>query len=158
MLYGHIVNVDHRVRCFRTRAATGTSGSGAGFRPLVAPAVAGTLAEGVREVLVHLFDPAYLQRHPLARALAQRDPGLSPVQAGITLRRKVLEAIASLNPANGMNEKAPTWRRYRLLEMRYVDALDTATVRERLCLSRSQYYRDHAHAVASVVTLLAELQ
>ena len=51
-------------------------------------------ARQVRAALAHLYDPVYLQTHPLAR-LAQREGGMAAVAAGKHLRQQILEAIAS---------------------------------------------------------------
>ena len=117
-------------------------------------------ARHVRAALALLYDPVSLRSHPLAqhapardRADAARGPGADPGQA---LRHRLLGAIARLRPAGKAGEAAAgAWRRHRLLELRYVEALPRAAVQEQLGLEKSQYYREHARAVDALVAVLA---
>ena len=47
-------------------------------------------------------------------------------------------------------------RQYTLLKLRYLEGLDAPAVQARLAVAKSQYYRDHARAVAAVADLLRE--
>src|SRR5206468_7875018 len=80
-------------------------------------------------------------------------------RVGEALRTRLLEAIAQLRPAAKTSELAGTaaaWRRHRLLELRYVEALAPERVQEQLGIEKSQYYREHARALEAVVSLLAQ--
>ena len=126
------------------------------------------LTRHVREALAHLYDPVYLQTHPLVHALGvvpgyaggesdgEASGEKSPAQAGRLLRQRLLDAIARLRPETKASERsgAVSWRAYRLLELRYVEALPPEVVQEQLGIEKSQYYRDHARALAAVVSLL----
>jgi predicted ATPase len=114
----------------------------------------GGFVQQVRDALAHLYDPAALRRHPLAEALAP-PPGAAPAaDAGRALRQRLLDAIARLRPPAKAGEASRAWRRHRLLELRYVEALDPPLVREQLGIEKSQYYREHARAVDALVALL----
>jgi predicted ATPase len=110
----------------------------------------------VREALAHLYDPVYLQVHPLAQLLAREDPRVSPAQAGRALRQRILDGIAALRPAEGAGPAAAGRRHYRLLELRYVEALDPAEVQDQLGIGKAQFYRDHARALEALLSVLAE--
>ena len=115
----------------------------------------------MRDALARLYDPVSLQSHPLARTL-RLPPGPmaggAPRRrcAGRVLRHRLLDAIARLRPEGKAGEAAAgAWRRHRLLELRYVEALDPPAVQAQLGIEKSQYYREHARALAAVVAALA---
>ena len=62
------------------------------------------LERAVRDALAHVYDPVYLQTHPLHRLLPDGPPrepsaaGRSGAGAGRALRRRLLEALAALRP------------------------------------------------------------
>jgi non-specific serine/threonine protein kinase len=126
-------------------------------------AAADDFGRQVRNALAHLYDPIYLQTHPLARALgplpttgrAGEAGDAGRVQAGRALRRRLLEAVARLRPEAKSSEAASAWRTHRLLELRYVEALPPEAVQAQLGIGKSQYYREHARALAAVTSLLA---
>lgn len=109
----------------------------------------------VRDVLHHLYDVAYMQTHPLAQALAAVS-GESPTLRGKLLFRALLEAIESLQPGTGVPADSRAWRSYRLLELRYVEGLSYDEVLTALAISKSQYQRDHALAIAAVANYLQD--
>lgn len=111
----------------------------------------------VHDALAHLYDPVALQTHPLAQQLSQGDSRVPPSHAGNALRQRLLDAIATLRPGTKTSETSPSWRPYRLLELRYVEALEPAAVQDQLGISKSQYYRDHTRALEALVLGFAEL-
>jgi non-specific serine/threonine protein kinase len=111
----------------------------------------------VRDALMHLYDPVYLQTHPLARRPAEgAGEELNPAHAGRALRYRLLDAIARLRPEakRGETPDGATARAHRLLELRYVEALDPPATMAQLGIEKSQYYREHARALAALVSLL----
>jgi hypothetical protein len=132
-----------------------------------APDDPAAFARQVRDALAHLYDPVALQTHPLARSLgldaprasgARERPGSQP-PVGRALRQRLVEAIAALRPELKRGEVAgasPTWRAQRLLELRYVEALDPPAVQAQLGIEKSQYYREHARALDALVSLLVQ--
>jgi len=109
--------------------------------------------ELVRDALLHLYDVAYLQTHPLA-ALVDPGPGDSAVLRGKLLGQTLLETIESLRPIAGTSSDSRAWRSYRLLELRYCEGLGVGEVPVRLDISKTQYQRDHARALEAVASLL----
>jgi CheY-like chemotaxis protein len=108
----------------------------------------------VRDVLLHLYDHARLQTHPLLGVL--RDAETSQTARGRLLRQAVLDAIEDLRPGPGTAASSSAWRPYRIMELRYIQGTDVGEVAERVALSRSQYHREHNRALEAVASLLWE--
>jgi non-specific serine/threonine protein kinase len=179
------------LRADRPRVAAGRGAAApARLRPDVFPAGLATVAIGapgvpaapgregdpddafprlVRDALRHLYDPVYLQTHPLTR-WAGLAPEAAPggarrggsVAGGAALRRCLLEAIAALQPpgpepAAGAAGAAGrgAWRRYRLLVLRYAEGLEIPAVCDQLAVSRREYERTHRLGLEAVVSVLA---
>jgi CheY-like chemotaxis protein len=114
-----------------------------------------TFVDKVKQILEHLYDLPYLQRHDLTQLLA---PGSEqsaelPVQA---LRRRVMDAIEILNPGGAVPFRAPHARLYNLLHLHYVEGLSIQEVARDLDLSDRQAYRDMRRAEENVAALLWE--
>ncbi|MBI2939588.1 MAG: response regulator [Chloroflexi bacterium] len=109
----------------------------------------------VRDALLHLYDAAYLQTHPLAQ-LVDAPPGNSAVLRGKVLLQTLLDTIDSLHPAPATPTDSRAWRSYRLLELRYIEGLTAGEVVVQLAISKTQYQRDHARALDAVASLLRD--
>ncbi|HEV8636492.1 MAG TPA: response regulator [Chloroflexota bacterium] len=109
--------------------------------------------ELVRDALLHLYDEAHLQSHPLA---AEHEPGRPGAGRSSALRRALLDAIEALHPLPGVTPSSRAWRAYRILELRYIDGRDTASVMAAVALSKAQYHREHGRALHAVASLLRE--
>ena len=149
------------IACARTRAYNRCGGGGPGRREgTVAGADQRSAGQGwgaenrlpgpafaalVREALTHLYDPAALRRHPLLEAARRWAPGPPPSRATApaaarALQGELLAAVEALRPdrpagaADGALARGATGveRRYRLLTLRYVEALPVAQVQARL--------------------------
>ncbi len=114
-----------------------------------------TFGDLVRDALLHLYDAAYLQTHPLAR-----QPGFEPTPdatlRGKRLLQALLDAIEALRPAAGTSTESRAWRSYRLLELRYIEGLSVVEVMDQLAIQKTQYQRDHARALEAVASLLRD--
>ena len=112
----------------------------------------------VRDALARLHDPVALQTHPLTESLPDAyRAGADRERRGRALRRWLLDALGALQPASSAAvtpRVRDAERRARLLRLRYFDALDPVDVRRRLGLSKAQYFRQQAVAVAAVGSLL----
>ncbi len=107
----------------------------------------------VRDALRHLHDPVSLQTHPLTRLLPE--PNDTRVIAGKRLHQLLVDAIGALEPGAGAGD-AQSRRRYDLLTLRYVEALEISEVSAKLAISRREYNREHRQALDAVVALLEE--
>ncbi len=106
-----------------------------------------SFVDQVKDVLEHLYDFSFLQRHPLAQAL-----GGGSDQA--VVRRRMLDAVETLNPGPGIAFRAPPARPYYLLNLRYVEGMTVQEVARELGISQRQAYRDLRHAEESVAAIL----
>lgn len=109
----------------------------------------------VRDALLHLYEAGYLGSHPLAK-LAEVPPGGSAAASGKRLLQLLLDAIEALRPAPGFPTDARTLRLYHLLELRYIGGMSAGDAMAQLGISKSQYQRDHLHALDSVANVLWE--
>lgn len=102
----------------------------------------------VRSALVHLYDHAYLQNHPLGFRLARTHS-----QDGVTraqrLRRTLLDCVEALRP-QGITTRPDDARAYAVLAYRCVDGLSMSEIEARLSLSRRQAYREYSKGVEAV--------
>lgn len=108
----------------------------------------------VEEVLQHLYDYAYLERHPLAERYAEHLPGQA--SRAQRLRRLVLEAIEELSPPPSTPPTFPEWRPYRVLTLRYIEGASLQDMMGELAISERQFYRVQRHAVSGLTELLWE--
>jgi sugar lactone lactonase YvrE len=102
-------------------------------------------ARQLADALADLHDPVALRKHPFAGSKT-----VAGVQAELTA------AIEGLKPGPQVDPSSKAWRPYNVLNWRYVEALDPVEVQNRLALSKSQYYREHEAAVATLAGLLAD--
>ncbi|MBN1430641.1 MAG: response regulator [Anaerolineae bacterium] len=106
--------------------------------------------EQVKQILEHLYDFPYLQRHPLAQG-TNLGINESPAQR---LRRETLTAIETLSPGPGVTFRAPHARLHSLLHFRYVEGLTVQEAAHELGISLRQAYRDLRHGEESIAAIL----
>ena len=109
----------------------------------------------VHDALAHLYDPVYLQTHPLT-TISAVEPEFAAVSAGRALQDRLTRAIATLKPIKETAVNAEAWRRHRILELRYLEGLTISEVQKRLAIGRSEYFREHRRAVDAVISLVRE--
>jgi CheY-like chemotaxis protein len=107
----------------------------------------------VRGALAHLYDPAYLQNHPLVYML-DLDINHDRVTRAQGVRRVLLECIEALRPEARAQGQAGAVRAYAILTYRCVDGLSMQEIAGKLALSRRQAYREHGKGVKAVASLL----
>jgi CheY-like chemotaxis protein len=109
----------------------------------------------VRDALLHPYDATYLQTHPLA-SLAETEDSSSATtpRRGKLLLQALMSAIESLRPPPSESTDPRASRSYRLLELRYLEAMASADVQNELAISKTQYGRDHGRALLAVASLL----
>lgn len=104
----------------------------------------------VQDVLVNLHDRAYLATHPLGAFLSEHQPAPS----GDQLHRIVVDAIDHLRPAASSPATSPSWRRYRYLELRYLEGQSHKAIAHELGLSLRQAHRVRTEALNAVASTL----
>ncbi len=105
----------------------------------------------VRTALMHLYDNAFLQNHPLAAHVTVNAGGDRLTRAQ-DLRRILLDCIEQLRPQPAAHSDAA--RAYAVLTYRCVDGLTIEEIEEKLGLSRRQTYREHTKGVEAVARQL----
>ncbi len=113
-----------------------------------------TFGEHVSSAYQHLYDFVRLRNHPLTQLLL--DPAIPPKERGWQMHRLLLDVIDELDPGPSAPPYSKEWRRHRLMVLRYVEAMDPQAVADQLAISRRQYYREHAAALAAIADLLWE--
>jgi non-specific serine/threonine protein kinase len=106
----------------------------------------------VRDALAHLYDPIYLQTHPLGPLVTW--DGARPTSAGKVLREFLLDVIESLHPLARDAGPLLSGASYQILRLRYVEGQDVAAIQRQLALGRSEFYREQQRGVEAVVSLL----
>jgi predicted ATPase len=112
--------------------------------------------EQVRDALGRLYDPVFLQTHPLAAAAREAAGPTGPRHPGKALQEALTEAVEALRPRRGAVADPAIARGHRLLVLRYVDALPVREVQRRLAVGRSLYFEEHRRALEAVASLLRE--
>ncbi len=107
----------------------------------------------VHSALGRLYDAPYLQGHPLAKMLLGEE-AQNPLARGQNLRRVLLDAIQALQPEPGRPALSPDWRAYRILELRYIEGLSLDEVMTELAVGKSQFFRDQARILETLVDIL----
>lgn len=109
-------------------------------------------AQLVKEALNNLYDPVYLQTHPLG-AILRRET--APGETTSEMVRTVLrEAIQSLKPPPSVPVTRPEWMAYRVLSLHHLRAMTVDQVCEELNISVASFYRRQREAVAALTSLL----
>ena len=110
-------------------------------------------ARHVKDALVNYHDPIHLQTHPLAALLVPSDGARTAAQS---LRQILREAIETLRPAADVAYGRPEWLSFRVLWLRYMDALRVDETCQELNVSRATFYRAYGEALPAVTSLLWE--
>lgn len=111
------------------------------------------LIDQLRTALTRLHDLDYLETHPLAQVLADRELAEAAVSRGDLLRKRLLAWIEGLKPAPEVPEWAPEWRRYIVLYDRYVLRRSLPQIETKLSLGDRQVRREHRRALAALAIL-----
>lgn len=112
-----------------------------------------SLEREVRDALGYLYGVPYLATHPLAGRLGIRG-SVHPSQVGQQLQARLLEALEGLHPPPGQPEPPLLLRRYELMRLRYVEAMEIAAICKQLAISQTAYHRDHRKGLEAVVAVL----
>ena len=107
----------------------------------------------VRDALLHLYDQAYLECHPLAEQLIDPSSGSAATRAQV-LRRILKNTIEELRPQIGDPVANPEWRGYLALNYRYVRGMAPLEVQDELGISRRQLQREERKAIDAIAAIL----
>jgi len=108
----------------------------------------------VRDTISNLYDFAALETHPLLFKIFTLPADFSGTPTEY-IRQTFLEAIEQLKPARkDLNQSAPEWRAYYILQRRYIEGMDAKELAAALAISDRQIRRDHHRAIESLGNLL----
>lgn len=103
----------------------------------------------IHEVYPRLHDRVFLEDHPLLRLLG------GPSTFGAErLHRTLIDAIEWLRPLGSASPASVEWRRFRHLQLRYVEGESPEQIARYLQVSPRQARRDHAEALDEIARLL----
>lgn len=103
----------------------------------------------IHEAYPRLHDRAYLEQHPLLEVF-----GWAPPRGAERLHRTLIDALEWLRPLGPLGTAAVEWRRYRHLQLRYVEGATPEQIARQLQVSPRQARRDHAEALEEIARLL----
>lgn len=108
----------------------------------------------VQDVLNHLYDCGYLQRHPLAEYV---QPGnrWTPRERMRALRTLMLEMIEELSPGADVPFRSGRARAYSVLNLHYVEGMTVQEAAKELAISERQLYRDLRRAEQTIAEMIA---
>jgi CheY-like chemotaxis protein len=112
------------------------------------------LSQLIRSTLNHLYDTATLRRDPLGEHLGI--PGRGTTEYGRALCKTLLDAIEALRPPSGTPSSSPDWVRFRVLELRYVEAASPSEAMRALFMGRSTFFVEQARALEALTSLLRD--
>ncbi len=109
----------------------------------------------VREALAHLYDYAYLLRHPLLGRL-QALLGDESTLAVQKLRQIILEAMDRMRPSPDVPQSDVAWRPYLVLHRRYILGKELDEMEAELSLGRRQIQREERRTLEALTVMLWE--
>lgn len=109
----------------------------------------------VRDVLNHLYDYPYLEKHPLALRYWPESGAAGPNRAQ-RLHRFLLESIEALHPPTARAKDTLQARCYLLLVYRYVEEQPLEDIMREFGYSRRQFFREQRKAIEMLTASLAE--
>ena len=109
----------------------------------------------LRDALAHLYDYAYLQRHPLAERLVSPETAAIRTRAQ-ELRRILLDAIEALKPGDSVPMRASERRPYSILFGLYVEGRPQQEVASSLGVGGRQLRRDRIAAFEALASILRD--
>ena len=124
---------------------------------MATPDVPAEFADSVRDVLSHLYDHAYLVRHPFLRDLPRpvgAAPVSDPTEAVRSLRLLVVQAVETLRPRPETPASDPAWRPYSVVRSRYLLGKEFEEISSELSLGVRQVQRELRRGLAAVAQVL----
>jgi CheY-like chemotaxis protein len=106
------------------------------------------LISWTHEALKHCFDLPFLERHCRATILSGR------FEDGHSLQEALSRVVKQLRPPVQIAARAPAWRIYNVLNLRYVQGLSQSETAVQLGIGPRQMRREQQRAVQAVAALL----
>ena len=110
-------------------------------------------ADQIAVAYAHIYDLVYLRRQPIIHILAN-DSSLTRKEAAWKAHHLLVDAIDELKPQAGANPLSREQRRYKLMALRYIKAIDPQAAADELMISRRHFYREHGMALESIADIL----
>lgn len=105
----------------------------------------------LHDALLHVHELPFQRTHPLCDALAATPP-LTPS----ALQQLLTDALVRLQPPPHVDPTAARWRRYRYLQLRYVDGVPIDRLGAALGIGDRQARREHHAALQELATALVQ--
>jgi CheY-like chemotaxis protein len=109
----------------------------------------------VSDAYHHLYDMVYLRTQPLAHLIASTSIQ-DPKENAWQLHNLLIETIQEINPGPQAPVNSIEWRRFRIMELRFIDGMEPQAVAEQLFISRRHFYRELSIAEEACANLLIE--
>lgn len=106
----------------------------------------------VRNALMHLYDRAHLQRHPLGKLVTDGDAPFDDTAKA--LRHLLLDTLEQLNPGPHVSRNDKEWRPYGILVRRYVNGFTIDDTIRELHISVRQFHREHQKGLLAAAEML----
>jgi len=109
--------------------------------------------ELTKDALERFYDLSYLEKHPFARKVKQKDEGHDAAR-GQLLQKDLSRAISMLDSSEIRSLSSSPLRRHHVLRLRYVERLTIQSISYELDTSERQVYRDLRQGEEDVATIL----
>lgn len=106
-----------------------------------------------KDALERFYDLSYLEQHPFARKVKQKDDGHDAAR-GQLLQKDLSRAISMLDSSEIRSLSSSPLRRHHVLRLRYVERLTIQSISYELDTSERQVYRDLRQGEEDVATIL----
>jgi len=109
--------------------------------------------ELTKDALERFYDLSFLEKHPFARKVKQKDEGHDAAR-GQLLQKDLSRAISMLDSSEIRSLSSSPLRRHHVLRLRYVERLTIQSISNELDTSERQVYRDLRQGEEDVATIL----
>lgn len=109
--------------------------------------------ELTKDALERFYDLSYLEKHPFARKVKQKDD-VHDAARGQLLQKDLSRAISMLDSSEIRSVSSSPLRRHHVLRLRYVERLTIQSISYELDMSERQVYRDLRQGEEDLATIL----
>jgi CheY-like chemotaxis protein len=111
------------------------------------------LVDNVADAYEHLYDLVRLRSHPLTNLLFPTSEQ-SRKENAWKLHTLLINLIEELKPLPGTPKHSREWRRYKLMELRYIDGLTVEQVVTKIAIGRRHYYRERRAVMETIAEII----